>query len=80
MAPRSVESPVLLILDDLHWAGKTTLSLLRHLLREAGGARLLVVSTYRDTELARTHPLAETLADLRRGGETTRISKFIWEW
>ena len=70
----SVESPVLLVLDDLHWAGKTTLALLRHLLREAGEARLMVVGTYRDTELARTHPLAETLADLRRDGVTTRIS------
>ena len=48
----------LLVLDDLHWAGKTTLSLLRHLLRDAEARRLLVVGTYRDTELARTHPLA----------------------
>ena len=70
----SEESPVLLVLDDLHWAGKTTLSLLRHVLREAAGARLLVVGTYRDTELARTHPLAETLADLRRDGASSRIS------
>ena len=33
----SVEAPVLLVLDDLHWAGKTTLSLLRHVLRGAAG-------------------------------------------
>ncbi len=66
----SAEAAVLLVLDDLHWAGKTTLSLLRHVLRGAKGTRLLVVGTYRDTELARTHPLAETLADLRRGTRT----------
>jgi tetratricopeptide (TPR) repeat protein len=66
--------PVLLVLDDLHWAGKTTLSLLRHLLRNAKGSRLLVVGTYRDTELARTHPLAETLADLRRDTDPHRIT------
>ncbi len=62
----SGEAPTLLVLDDLHWAGKTTLSLLRHLLRNAKDARLLVLGTYRDTELARTHPLAAMLADLRR--------------
>jgi DNA-binding SARP family transcriptional activator/ketosteroid isomerase-like protein len=70
----SSEVPVLLVLDDLHWAGKTTLTLLRHLLRGTRGSRLLVVGTYRDTELARTHPLAETLADLRRDTGTHRVS------
>ena len=72
---RRDEAPVLLVLDDLHWAGKTTLSLLRHLLRGAEGARLLVVGTYRDTELARTHPLAATLADLRRDADTPIASR-----
>ena len=62
------------MLDDLHWAGKTTLSLLRHLLRHAGDARLLVIGTYRDTELGRTHPLAATLADLHRDGTAQRIA------
>jgi class 3 adenylate cyclase len=70
----SREAPVLLVLDDLHWAGKTTLSLLRHVLREAKTHRLFVVGTYRDTELARTHPLAGTLADLRRDSDVHRIS------
>ena len=70
----SSEAPVLFVLDDLHWAGKTTLSLLRHVLRGARDARLLVVGTYRNTELGRTHPLAETLADLRRDTGATRIS------
>jgi DNA-binding SARP family transcriptional activator/tetratricopeptide (TPR) repeat protein len=66
--------PTVLVLDDLHWAGKTTLSLLRHVLRGTKTSRLLVVGTYRDTELARTHPLAETLADLRRDPDIRRIS------
>jgi DNA-binding SARP family transcriptional activator len=74
LAAASTEAPVLLVLDDLHWAGKTTLSLLRHLLRGAKAARLLVVGTYRSTELGRTHPLAETLADLRRDADAHRIS------
>jgi DNA-binding SARP family transcriptional activator/tetratricopeptide (TPR) repeat protein len=70
----SAEAPALLVLDDLHWAGKTTLSLLRHLLRGSTDARLLIVGTYRDTELARTHPLASTLADLRRDADVHRIA------
>ncbi len=74
VAAASEELPVLLVLDDLHWAGKTTLSLLRHLLRGTRTARLLVVGTYRDTELARTHPLSETLADLRRDSDAARVS------
>ena len=39
----AAESPVLLVIDDLHWAGKTTLPLLRHVLRDAGDVRLLVL-------------------------------------
>jgi DNA-binding SARP family transcriptional activator/ketosteroid isomerase-like protein len=74
LAATSVDVPVLLVLDDLHWAGRTTLSMLRHVLRGVKGSRILVVGTYRDTELARTHPLAETLADLRRDNGTHRIS------
>jgi DNA-binding SARP family transcriptional activator/tetratricopeptide (TPR) repeat protein len=70
----SREAPLLIVLDDLHWAGKTTLSLLRHLLRNAGDARLFVVGTYRDTELARTHPLAATIADLRRDRVADRVT------
>ncbi|MEY2425194.1 MAG: hypothetical protein QOI61_766, partial [Actinomycetota bacterium] len=68
------EVPVLLVLDDLHWAGKTTLTLLRHVLRNAGPAKLMIVGTYRDTELSRTHPLAATIADLRGDGVANRLS------
>ena len=60
------ERPVVLVLDDLHWADRATLLLVRHLVRHASGTPLLVLGTYRDTEVARTHPLAGVLADLRR--------------
>ncbi|MHB8512131.1 MAG: ATP-binding protein [Actinomycetota bacterium] len=66
-------SPVLLVLDDLQWAAKPTLLMLRHLLRAHTDSRLLIVGVYRDTDLARTHPLAEMLADLRKETETARI-------
>jgi predicted ATPase len=66
--------PLLLILDDLHWAGRPSLLLLRHIMRGAGHARLMFLGTYRETDLARTHPLAEMLADLRREQGYKRIA------
>ena len=58
--------PTLLVLDDLHWADPATLLLLRHLGRMVDRAPVLVLVTYRDTEVDRAHPLAAALADLRR--------------
>ena len=74
LAEAAADRPVLLVLDDLHWATAPTLSLLRHVLRRAPLSPLLVVGTYRDTDLARTHPLAATLADLRRDGVGERVA------
>jgi DNA-binding SARP family transcriptional activator len=58
--------PALLVLDDLHWADRPTLLLLRHLGRMVERAPVLVVATYRDTEVDRGDPLAAALTDLRR--------------
>jgi tetratricopeptide (TPR) repeat protein len=60
------DPPLLLVLDDLHWADKPSLLLLEHLAQELAHLRALVVGTYRDTDLARTHPLSEALATLNR--------------
>jgi class 3 adenylate cyclase len=60
------ECPVVLVLDDLHWADAPTLALLKHVLCEAQAARVLVLAGYRDSDLSRRHPLTEVLADLRR--------------
>jgi len=46
-------TPLLLVLDDLHWADDASLLLLEHVTRELGGARLLLLGTYRDTERPR---------------------------
>ncbi|HUR72929.1 MAG TPA: AAA family ATPase [Sporichthya sp.] len=69
----SAEQTVLLVIDDLHWAAKPTLLLLRHILRSAEPLRLLIVATYRDTDLGRRHPLLELLADLPRLDEAERL-------
>ena len=74
LAAASADHPVLLVLDDLQWATKPTLLLLRHLMRPADRMRLLVLGTYRDTELHPDHPLTELLADLRRQSEVDRLS------
>lgn len=70
----SASAPVLLILDDLHWAAKPTLLLLRHLLRFGEHGRVQIVGTYRSTDLDRSHPLAAMLADLNRDGTAERLS------
>ena len=65
--------PLLVILEDLHDADKGTLDMLTHLSRHLAGTRLLIVGTYRDVEVDRTHPLSATLAELRRGSSFGRI-------
>lgn len=65
--------PVVLVLDDLHWSDKPSLLLLRHLVRSPTPMRLLVLGTYRDTDLDRRHPLADALAELRRDASATRL-------
>jgi hypothetical protein len=66
--------PLVLVLEDLHWSDRGTLDLLLHVARNLSGARLLVVGTYRDVEVDRSHPLSGTLADLRRLDGFQRIS------
>jgi predicted ATPase len=65
--------PLVLILDDLHWADKPSLLLLQFLARELRDARLLVIGTYREEELGRQHPLAQTLGELSRHGMSDRL-------
>ena len=66
--------PLLLVLDDLHWADKPSLLLLRHLIRSSHGSALMVLGTYRDAEVDAGHPLSETLAELSRDDSLRRRS------
>ena len=59
--------PLVLILDDLHWADKPSLLLLQFLARELRDARLLILGSYRDVEVTREHPLTQTLGELTAG-------------
>ena len=70
------EEPLLLILDDLHWADAPTLSLLRHVATAGVSMRVMLVGIYRDSDLSRDHPLTALLADLHReqGGERVKLT------
>jgi class 3 adenylate cyclase len=65
--------PLLIVLDDLHWADRPTLMLLQHMARTLARMRVLVVGTYRDTDVVRASALSETLANLNREPGFERI-------
>ena len=65
--------PLVIVLEDLHDADRGTLDLLVHLFRNLEGARLLLIGTYRDVEVDRSHPLSSVLAELRRGAAVARV-------
>jgi class 3 adenylate cyclase len=69
----SLAQPLMLVLDDLHWADRPSLLLLQFLARELEGTRLVVLGTYRDVEVGRQHPLEATLAELARAERGERI-------
>ena len=58
--------PLVLVLDDLHWADHPSLLLLEFVARELSNARLLIIGTFRDVELSRQHPLSRSLGELTR--------------
>jgi DNA-binding SARP family transcriptional activator len=74
LAATSFETPVFLVLDDLQWAAKPTLLLLRHVARSSELKRILVLATYRDSELEKGDSLSQLLADLRRDPGVKRLS------
>lgn len=73
LAEISMTNPVVLVLDDLHWADKPTLLLLQHLVTHAEPMPLLVIGTYRETDVSADHPLVDVLADLRREPGVERV-------
>jgi DNA-binding CsgD family transcriptional regulator len=56
--------PTLLVIEDVHWADDATIDFLRFLGRRIDRARCLLVISYRDDELAPSHPLRHLLGDL----------------
>ena len=67
------ERPVLLWIEDIHWADSSTRSFLRFLAASLSEERAVVVATYRPDELHRRHPLRPVLAELERASRARRI-------
>ena len=65
--------PVLLVVEDVHWADGPTLLLLRHLARSAADARMLLLATFRDTQADMPSELSQALVDLRRAEDVVRL-------
>lgn len=69
----AAQGPLVLVLDDLHWADTASLELLEHVLVELGDAPLLILGTYRDAELEKGHPHAALLDRVDRAACWKRI-------
>ena len=69
----SRSQPLVLVLDDLHWADESSLLLLEFLAREISSSSVMVVGTYRDNEATGSHPLTQTLGSLVRENNFHRV-------
>ncbi|MFR9725372.1 helix-turn-helix transcriptional regulator [Streptomyces sp. MS19] len=65
--------PLVVVIEDLHWADRSTRELLDYLIRSLPAARLLVVATYRSDDIHRRHPLRPFLAGLDRLRTVRRV-------
>jgi class 3 adenylate cyclase len=62
----SRQTPLVLVLDDLHWADRGTVALLNHVAHFVTNSAILLIGAYRDAEVDRKHPFAGALASLSR--------------
>ena len=74
LARVSALAPVVLVLDDLHWADRPTIQLLRHVVSADAPLRLFVIGTFRESDIGTDHPLAEALAALHRESGVERLA------
>lgn len=73
LASLSHHSPLLVYLDDAHWADSGSLSMFRHVARQLGSQPIMLLATYREVELDEARPLHEVLLDLSKEPKTTRV-------
>ncbi|CAN5649214.1 hypothetical protein BH23CHL2_BH23CHL2_23360 [soil metagenome] len=69
----ALRQPLVLVLDDLHWADQSSLDFLRYLARQITPHRILLAATYRSDELHRHHPLYTLLALVVREANAERL-------
>lgn len=74
LADAAAAGPVVLVIEDVHWADRSTLELLRFLARRLRDERILVVATYRDDEVDRREDLRRFLADVATAAAVRRLA------
>jgi tetratricopeptide (TPR) repeat protein len=74
LAAASAREPVMVVLDDLHWADTASLQVLRHVIASTVPMNVTIAVTYRDTDLGRGDALTQLLADLHREANVTRLA------
>jgi hypothetical protein len=74
LAAVAAPAGLVVVLDDVHWADGPSLKLLEFVAADVHEARVLIVATYRDTEVGRGHAFFATLSRLLREPSTRRLS------
>jgi len=74
LAAAAADTGLVIVLDDVHWADGASLKLLEFVAADLRQARLLIVATYRDTEVRRGHPFFGALGTLVREPATRRMT------
>lgn len=70
----SREKPLIIVIEDLHWADDATLTVLRFLLRAVAEGSIMILMTYRSDDVHRGHPLRDFLSEVERGRRAQRIT------
>lgn len=71
--PGLAATPTIAVVEDVHWADEATLDVVRLFARRVAGAPVLLVLSYREDELDRSHPLRVVLGDLPGSERVTRL-------
>jgi tetratricopeptide (TPR) repeat protein len=71
----ATEQPILLFIDDLHWADRASVSLLAHLARKVADKPVLIIGTYRPADVeAQKHPIKQAKLELERYGVAEELA------
>jgi class 3 adenylate cyclase len=73
LSAASAEGGLLFVVDDLHWADRASLQLLRHVCASTQLSKVMVLGTYRDSELSAGDALSDALASITREAPTERF-------
>jgi class 3 adenylate cyclase/DNA-binding SARP family transcriptional activator/tetratricopeptide (TPR) repeat protein len=73
LASAAAETPIILVLEDLHWADPATILLLRHLMAASEDLPLLILTTFRSDDLRRHHSMAEFRAAMHREPDIVNV-------